>query len=86
MILDVTPCARKNAYMGKQQAQKLGDQIRQAVVDSGVTRYRIAKDCKLDEGSLSRFVHGHCGLSLESLDRLGEYLGLTIKARKRKGR
>ncbi|MCB9875821.1 MAG: helix-turn-helix transcriptional regulator [Planctomycetaceae bacterium] len=54
------------------------DQMRQAIDDSGLTRYRIAQDTGIDESTLAKFYNGKRGLSLENLDRLFEYLGLRI--------
>jgi transcriptional regulator with XRE-family HTH domain len=54
------------------------DQVRQAVGNSGLTRYRIAKDTGIDESALAKFYNGHRGLSLDNMDLLCEYLGLRI--------
>ena len=54
------------------------DQIRQAIDDSGLTRYRIAQDTGIDESTLAKFYHGTRGLSLDNLDLLCEYLGLQV--------
>ncbi len=51
--------------------------------DSGLTRYRIAKDIGMNEAALGKFYHGQRGLSTTMLDRLGEYLGLEILRRRR---
>ena len=56
------------------------DQIRRAIDDSGLTRYRIAQDTGIDESALAKFYHGTRGLSLDNLDLLCEYLGLRIVA------
>ena len=72
--------------MAKRRHAKLGDQIRQAIGDSGLTRYRIAQETGLSEAALSRFVNGVCGLSLDSIDKVGECLGLEITTGKRKRR
>jgi len=64
--------------MTTRRSKKLSDQIRQAIDDSGLTRYRIAQDTGIDESTLSKFYIGHRGLSTDVLDRLGEYLGLRI--------
>ncbi len=56
----------------------LVDQIRQAVADSGVSRYRIAQETGISESALSQFYNGHRGLSMEAINELGEYLGLRI--------
>ena len=64
--------------MAKRRSKKITDQVRQAIDDSGLTRYRIAQDTGIDESFLAKFYHGHRGLSMDNLDRLGEYLGLRI--------
>ncbi len=58
--------------------KKLIDQLRQAIEESGMTRYVIAQRTGIDNAALSRFVHGERGLSMEAIDALGECLGLTI--------
>ena len=56
----------------------LTDQLRQAIDDSGLTRYRIAKETGISESALAQFYNGHRGLSMEALNALGEFLELTI--------
>lgn len=57
---------------------KLTDQVRQELADCGETRYRICKNTGLDPATLCRFLSGERGLSMEALDTLAEYLGLSI--------
>ena len=57
---------------------KLSDQIRFAVESGDRTAYRICADTGLDRGAMSRFLSAKRGLSLESLDKLAEYLNLKI--------
>lgn len=64
--------------MAKREPKKLTDQLRQAIDDSGETRYAIAKATGIDESALAKFYNGHRGLSMDALNRLGEYLGLRI--------
>jgi transcriptional regulator with XRE-family HTH domain len=65
---------------------KLSDQVRDAVDASGMSRYRICKHIDLNQGTLSRFMAGKSGLSLDTLDRLADVLGLTVVVkRQRKG-
>ena len=64
--------------MAKRRPKKMTDQLRQAIDDSGVTRYRIAQDTGIDESALAKFYNGKRGLSLDNLDRLFEYLALRI--------
>ena len=69
--------------MQKKRAQKLSGQIRQAIDDSGQTRYRIARESGVDESALAKFYNGHRAITTATLDRLGEYLGLEIIVRKK---
>ena len=63
--------------MRKKQASLI-DQIRQAVEQSGMSRYAISKATGIDQAALSRFVYGERGLTAENLDKLGECLNLKI--------
>jgi len=64
--------------MAKKRTNLLTDQLRQAIDDSGLTRYEIAKQTGIDESALAKFYNGHRGLSMEALNALGEYLQLKI--------
>ena len=64
--------------MAKKRTNQLSDQLRQAIDDSGVTRYRIAKETGISESALAQFYNGHRGLSMEALNALGEFLQLKI--------
>jgi len=68
--------ARKKAK--PRRSKLLTDQLRQAIDDSGLTRYRIAKESGISESALAQFYNGHRGLSMEALNALGEFLQLTI--------
>lgn len=70
--------------MGKSASRKLTDQLRAAVVESGRTLGQITRDTGIDKSALSRFVNGERGVSMEALDKLGEYLRLRIVADKPK--
>ncbi len=69
--------------MGKQRV-KLSDQIRQAVDASGMSRYRICKQLGMGEATMSRFMAGKGGLSMDNLDALADLLNLDLKASKRR--
>jgi hypothetical protein len=60
------------------------DQLRRAVIDSGVSRYRISVESGIAESVLSRFVRGERGLNSDSIDRLMECLGLEIRPRRKR--
>ena len=75
--------------MTKKQANRLSDEIRAAIKNCGMSRYRIAKETGIDAATLCRFMGHKGGLSNPILDTLGEYLGLRIvadKPRAKKGR
>jgi transcriptional regulator with XRE-family HTH domain len=59
-------------------ADSLQSQLREAIRSSRMTRYRIAKLTRLSESSISRFMAGKGGLSIDSLDRIWSVLGLRV--------
>ncbi len=63
---------------------KLSDQLRRAIDACEMSRYAICQQLDFDQAVMSRFMSGNSGLSFETLDRLGELLGLELVARKRK--
>jgi transcriptional regulator with XRE-family HTH domain len=66
---------------------KLLDSIRKAIEASGKTRYAIHKATGIDQGQLSKLMKGQAGLSLDTLEKLADFLGLEIIIRpKRKAR
>lgn len=64
--------------MAKKRSDLLTDQLRQAIDDSGLTRYRIAKETGISESTLAQFYNGNRGFSMEALNALGEFLQLKI--------
>ena len=60
---------------------RLLDAICEGIEASGKTRYRIAKDTGISQTQLSRLMTGERGLSIESAERLADYLGLEIIVR-----
>jgi len=65
--------------MARKRPGKVTDQLRKAIDDSGLTRYRISKETGISEATLSKFYLGQRGLSMEALDAIGECLQLTIR-------
>lgn len=66
--------------MPKKKRASLSDELRQAVERSGLSRYAIWQAVGIDQGSMSKFMAGERGLTLESIDKLAELLGLHIVA------
>ena len=57
--------------------------LRQAMLDSGLSAYRLAVDSGLDVAAVLRFRSGERSLKLESVDRLAEVLGLELRSKGR---
>jgi transcriptional regulator with XRE-family HTH domain len=83
MILDLSQVSADNGAMGAKR-RKMSDRIRKTIESATVSRYRIAKDTGIDEATLSRFVAGKSGLSMEALDALFEYFDLDVVQRRKK--
>ena len=66
---------------------KLNVQLRQAVEDSEISLYRIAKDSGVAYQVLHRFARGERDLTLETASKLADYFGmrLTRPQRPKKG-
>ncbi|HEY2841615.1 MAG TPA: helix-turn-helix domain-containing protein [Pirellulales bacterium] len=69
--------------MAKKRSNRLSDQVRQAIDDSGRSRYELSRAAKIDESALAKFYNARRTLSMPALDRLGEVLGLEIVMRQK---
>ena len=56
----------------------LQDQLRQAIKDSGLTLYRIAKDSGVVYQVLHRFARGERDLTRETATKLADYFGMRL--------
>jgi transcriptional regulator with XRE-family HTH domain len=54
------------------------ESLKTSIRESGLTRYRIAKDTGVDEAALMRFMRGETSIRLDKADRLAAYLGLRL--------
>jgi transcriptional regulator with XRE-family HTH domain len=66
-------------------ATTVTDALRQAMLDSGLSAYRLAALSGVNVAAVLRFRSGERSLKLESVDRLAGVLGLELRAL-RKGR
>ena len=66
--------------MKRKKQFALSDQLRAIIEQSEMSRYRIAKDSNVDAGQLCRFMQGKAQLTFETLDRIGDVLGLRLSA------
>lgn len=62
---------------------KLSAALRRAIKESGLTGYRLAQECGVSQGQLSRFLRAERTLSLDAVDKLAAYLKLELSPRKR---
>ena len=74
----------KSNHMAAHRRHSLTDELKDAVRQSGLTPYRIAKDTGIVLTSLLRFLQGSTSLRLDKADALAEYLGLELVKRQEK--
>ena len=71
--------------MGKKTKRKttptISEQLRTAIVDSGLSLQHVARESGVNVAALSRFVRSERSMTLESADRLAEYLSLDLQSR-----
>lgn len=63
--------------------QSVSETLRNAIKESGLTHYRIAKDAGTTPAVVSRFAYGERDLRLETVDRIAEVLGLELRKREK---
>ncbi len=68
----------------KQTLTDLEKVLMQAVHDSGLTRYAVAKGAGIDVAGLLRFVSGQRSLTLPSAGKLAAFLNLELVPKKMK--
>lgn len=56
----------------------LSEQLRRAIVDSGLSQYRIALDTDVAQAVLARFLAGERDIRLATADKLAAYLRLKL--------
>lgn len=56
----------------------LSEQLRAAIVESGLSHYRLAKETGVSQPIITRFVNGTRSISLETADRIAGYFGMTL--------
>jgi transcriptional regulator with XRE-family HTH domain len=57
---------------------RLAQAVREAIVRSGISRYALARQVKTSESVLSRFMSNKQGITLETMERLADVLGLDL--------
>ena len=61
---------------------KVTDQLRRAIETADKSRYALAQETGIDQATLSRFMNGKGGLSMDGWDLLAEALGLELVAKR----
>lgn len=64
--------------MSKRKKPTITDVLQEAITESGLTLYRIAKDTGVVKTCLIRFMRGETSLRLDKADVLADYLGLEL--------
>jgi excisionase family DNA binding protein len=64
--------------MAGMATKPFSEQLRQAILESGKSRYRIAKETGVTEAQLSRFIRGHSDLALLTLDKIIPCIGARL--------
>jgi len=62
----------------KLEPAPLSEQLKQIVLNSELTQYRISKMAGMSQAQLYRFMTTGRGISIETLDRIGLALGLRL--------
>jgi transcriptional regulator with XRE-family HTH domain len=62
----------------KTETPLLTNQLRQAILASGETSSDICRATKLDPATMSRFLSGERGLSMQALDAIAQHLRLVL--------
>lgn len=73
--------------MSKRRRPRLSDQIREAFVRSGMTRFKLAKEAGVAYAVVHRFISSERDITLETADKLVQVLELELASTRRsKGR
>ena len=56
----------------------ISSQLRKHIKKSHLSQYRIAKNIGVSQAVISRFMTERSGLSLNTIDKIGEELGLKL--------
>ena len=58
--------------------RKFSDDLRRAIAQSDKSRYQISMETGIAQSTLSKFVSGKGGLSVEGIDRICESIGARL--------
>ena len=70
----------------KSEFKNIEEQFRRAILESGMSRYRLAELSGVTNSQLSLFVHGKRSLTLCSAAKVAQVLGIEFVQKKRSNR
>ena len=69
-------------YIVSKKCQDIEEQLKRTLIESEMSRYRIAKLSGLSEAQLSYFVNGKRSLTLPAAAKLAKILGFELTKKK----
>ena len=60
------------------------EQVEKALLNCGLTQYKVAKESGVSAGMLSRFLSGQTSMSLRTLDKIAPLIGIKVTFHKPK--
>jgi transcriptional regulator with XRE-family HTH domain len=75
----MTTTSKKPRATKKPRPSTLSEALRQAILASGLSAYRLARDSGINVAAVLRFRAAQRSLDLKSADRLAEVLGLELR-------
>jgi plasmid maintenance system antidote protein VapI len=60
-------------------AASLTESLRTAIINSGLSKYRLARMTGIDANNISRFLKGTRGICLSTAEKLAEAVGFEVK-------
>ena len=73
------PAARRQKLVNDLEGRMLADELKQAITDSGLTAYALAKRAGTSPDVITRFVSGERDLRLETAGKIAAALGLGLR-------
>jgi plasmid maintenance system antidote protein VapI len=62
----------------RSQSQTVSEALRDAITERGLTAYAAAKQSGVSVDAIQRFLNAQRGLTLSTVDKLADSLGLTL--------
>ena len=76
-MIDYQSITRYESSMKKKRVS-FSDELRNAIESAELSRYQLSQMAGIDAATLSRFVNGKGGMSIDGLDKIAAALGLHV--------